>query len=146
MNLVKIGKACILTCSMLVACASCSDDKPVAEVTDSKPWDYNKDMDVSVMPGDDFFNYAIGGWAKTATLPAKKHIWGTIYEANETQGKRVSELASDQTDPLLSKIYANISDTPESDQKLKVTVLAQLTQSENTKTLQDLSSMSGKIS
>ena len=95
-----------MTCSMLVACASCSDDKPVAEVTDSKPWDYNKDMDVSVMPGDDFFNYAIGGCAKMATLPAKPHTWGIFPESFAIQTQGINEIMDDTTDSLLAKIYA----------------------------------------
>ena len=49
MNLVKIGKACILTCSMLVACVSCSDDKNEWKSAEPEAWEYSEDMDVSVI-------------------------------------------------------------------------------------------------
>lgn len=35
-------------------------------------------MDPAVKPGDDFFEYANGGWLKTNTIPAKETSWGSF--------------------------------------------------------------------
>ncbi len=37
-------------------------------------------MDTTVKPTDDFFNYANGGWLKTAQIPPTEDGWGTLDE------------------------------------------------------------------
>ena len=53
----------MLLVPMVLGIASCSDeiDNPVV-VTDDKPFDYEQDMDLSVRPGDNFYNYVLGAW------------------------------------------------------------------------------------
>src|SRR3954468_7261061 len=49
-------------------------------------------VDVSIVPGDDFFGYANGGWLKTAVLPADKPRWGARDELEDQARRRVAEL------------------------------------------------------
>lgn len=49
-------------------------------------------MDRAVVPGDDFFAYANGAWAKTTEIPADRSSWGTGGELGELTDKRVASL------------------------------------------------------
>src|SRR6476619_4844550 len=52
-------------------------------------------MDRSTKPGDDFFGYANGAWARTATIPADQPLWGV--------GTMLVEEADGRTRDLLEK-------------------------------------------
>ena len=49
-------------------------------------------MDKSVVPGDDFFNYANGNWVKTTEIPADRSRIGGFYIADLQREKNTSEL------------------------------------------------------
>ncbi len=49
-------------------------------------------MDVSVKPGDDFFEFANGTWIKQAEIPADRSRWGVIDELRELNRQRTAEL------------------------------------------------------
>jgi putative endopeptidase len=49
-------------------------------------------VDASIVPGDDFFAYANGGWLKATTIPAGKQRWGARDELEEQARRRVAEL------------------------------------------------------
>ena len=53
----------LLLVPMALGIVSCSDDidNPVV-ATDDKPFDYEQDMDLTVRPGDNFYNYVLGAW------------------------------------------------------------------------------------
>ena len=58
-------------------------------------------MDFSVKPGDDFFQYANGGWLKKAVMPATKTRWGSfdmLREESSRQLKTLLETAAAKTD------------------------------------------------
>src|SRR5882757_2716541 len=57
-------------------------------------------MDTSVKPGDNFFEYANGTWIKKNAIPAKETRWGSF-----------NILHQDNTDRLL-KILKEVSKTP----------------------------------
>ncbi len=40
-------------------------------------------MDLSVKPGDDFFEYANGAWLKNNTIPAKETSWGSFMQLRD---------------------------------------------------------------
>lgn len=58
-------------------------------------------MDLSVKPGDDFFEYADGNWVKNNAIPAKETRWGSF-----------SILHQENTDRLLG-ILNDVSKTPD---------------------------------
>src|SRR4051812_22619499 len=49
-------------------------------------------MDRSVAPGDDFFAYANGTWAKTAEIPPDRSTWGEWAVAGDRAQQRTREL------------------------------------------------------
>jgi putative endopeptidase len=49
-------------------------------------------LDLSVKPGDDFFEFANGSWVKQAEIPADRSRWGVIGELREFNQQRTAEL------------------------------------------------------
>jgi putative endopeptidase len=49
-------------------------------------------LDPSVTPGDDFFEYANGGWVKRTEIPADVSRWGTFSALNEASQQRTRDL------------------------------------------------------
>lgn len=47
------------------------------------PFINNADMDVSVKPGNDFYQYASGTWIKSNPVPAKETRWGTFQKLRD---------------------------------------------------------------
>ena len=50
------------------------------------------DRDTSVSPGDDFFEYANGGWLKRNAIPATEHSWGIDFLVREQLSGALREL------------------------------------------------------
>lgn len=59
-----------------------------------KPAGYinKKNMDLSVKPGDNFYEYADGNWKKNNPIPATKVRWGSFDELRQETTKRLSSL------------------------------------------------------
>ncbi len=51
------------------------------------------DLDTTVKPGDDFFDYANGGWIKKNPIPSDLSSWGIGQLVNEENLKRLRELS-----------------------------------------------------
>src|SRR4249919_3450707 len=49
-------------------------------------------MDKSVVPGDDFYNYADGTWMRTTEIPADRSSIGGFYIADQVREKNTREL------------------------------------------------------
>src|SRR5271154_1751513 len=49
-------------------------------------------LDPAVLPGNDFFQYANGGWLKTAEIPPDYPQWGPEVELYKETTRRTAEL------------------------------------------------------
>jgi putative endopeptidase len=77
-----------------------SADPHAAHATALKPhfgdWGYDvAGMDRSVNPGDNFFDYANGTWAKVTEIPADKPVWGGFVELDELSTQRTRTIIED---------------------------------------------------
>ncbi len=54
-----------------------------------------KDLDTTVKPGDDFFNYANGGWVKKNPIPAAYSRWGIGNLVNDELRDRLKKINED---------------------------------------------------
>jgi putative endopeptidase len=52
-------------------------------------------MDLSVKPGDNFFEYANGGWMKTNAIPAKETRWGSFNILNDDNKKKLQGIVQE---------------------------------------------------
>jgi len=71
-------------------------------------------MDRSVAPGDDFFGYADGGWARSTPIPADKSSYGMFTVLDELSRSRTREILEEARRNPASKIgnaYASYLDT-----------------------------------
>lgn len=74
-----------------VTIAACNNN---ATTNNPKPDILAADIDSTVKPGDDFFEYANGGWIKRNPIPADQSSWGIgnlVIEENLKRLKEISE-------------------------------------------------------
>jgi len=70
-------------------------------------------MDRTVRPGDDFYAYANGTWAKTTVIPADKSNYGMFTALDDLSKERVREILDETKDDPSSKVgraYASYLD------------------------------------
>ncbi len=53
-------------------------------------------MDLSVRPGDNFYEYAAGGWLKSHPLDAEHPMNGAFVDLDEMNQKRINQIITDQ--------------------------------------------------
>ena len=71
-------------------------------------------MDRSIAPGDDFYNYANGTWAKTTAIPADKSSFGafdTLADLSRDRTRGILEAAAKQKGSKIGTAYATYLDT-----------------------------------
>ncbi len=49
-------------------------------------------IDKSVLPQDDFYSYANGAWLKSAVIPPDKVAWGSFYELDDDNQKKLKAI------------------------------------------------------
>jgi putative endopeptidase len=54
-----------------------------------------KDMDTTISPVVDFFEYANGSWLKNTEIPAAFSGWGSFYILNDDNLKRIQSILSE---------------------------------------------------
>ena len=70
---------------LMVSCGG-NNKKPENTMTENANADKGivlADMDTTVRPQDDFYNYVNGSWVKTAKIPADKPTWGSFHILRE---------------------------------------------------------------
>jgi putative endopeptidase len=76
----------------LMAAPAAMDGAPVAKASNTDLGIDLKGIDHSVLPGNNFFDYANGNWLKTAQIPADRSSTGTFLQVYELAEKRTAEL------------------------------------------------------
>ena len=85
--IVAASALALAACNTQTANNAATAVQPGSDVGISPDW-----MDKSVVPGDDFFAYANGTWAKTAEIPADRSSIGGGYIADQLREKNTREL------------------------------------------------------
>ena len=98
---------------LAVACtgalSSCSDSEPEAETPEAEtpsatdpyplPEEYTANKDLTVKPGDSFFNYCNGTWLKNNPIPQDPtRNLGGMYAAEDAMNERVEQLKAGAPD------------------------------------------------
>lgn len=83
--------------------ASCTKDPQSATDTLPLPPGVEAGRDLSIKPGDDFYEYCNGTWLKNTPIPAKSAVGG-MYAQTEAMEARVKELRSKVPD--IEKFYS----------------------------------------
>ena len=85
--------------TLILSCKSEIKDK--ATPKSSKPDFIHANLDTTVSPADDFFQYANGGWIKNNPIPNDQSSWGIgnlVLEENIKRLREISEKAAAVTD------------------------------------------------
>ena len=85
--------------SLLFAIVFCAYTNTQAQKTDRKYID-PANMDLSVKPGDDFYEYANGKWLKNNPIPPSKTGWGSFNVLREESSAALKGLLEDATKNL----------------------------------------------
>src|SRR6185369_17270809 len=85
--IVAASALALAACNTQTANNAATAVQPGSGVGISPDW-----MDKSVVPGDDFFAYANGTWAKTTEIPADRSSIGGGYIADQLREKNTREL------------------------------------------------------
>src|SRR5574344_2839207 len=109
----SIRKGIIVSCLLsivVVSFFSCSDSE-TASTVDNKTWTYGADINDSVQPGDDFYEYALGSWLKANPLEAGEESNGLNQELSYLDEQRYSDMTNNPTDEFSKQLFATIDDT-----------------------------------
>jgi putative endopeptidase len=144
--------AMLTSATSLMAAPAAMDGAPVAKANSTDIGIDLKGIDHSVLPGNNFFDYANGDWLKTAQIPADRSSTGTFLQVYELAEKRTADLirnmaqshaAPGSNERKIADYYAAYMDEANI-QKLGLAPLkAQLGQIDAIKTRDDLSSVLG---
>jgi len=128
--------AALLSATMLAGCATVPASpaadvppSPSADVASSAPaakpqfgtFGFDEaGMDRSVAPGDDFYKFANGSWAKTTPIPADKSNYGSfnlLSDLSEARTRGILEEAAKDPASKIGTAYATFLDRPAIDAK-----------------------------
>lgn len=89
-------KKIIIPLAALSMCAACNNDPKGSSESGTAKGDILKEnMDSTVSPGEDFFEYANGGWLKKNEIPASESSWGIAQLVNNELYERKRKINED---------------------------------------------------
>ncbi|AEG50051.1 Endothelin-converting enzyme 1 [Sphingobium chlorophenolicum L-1] len=97
----------------LAAGASVAETDPAAKPTYGSYGFDSAGMDKSVKPGDDFYDYANGAWAKNTPIPADKSNYGafnTLDDLSRERTKAILDAAQADPNSKIGAAYASYLD------------------------------------
>lgn len=92
----------IVGLTMVLASCSSTEDDPLS-TTDPLPFPMDANKDLSVHPGDDFYQYCNGTWLMNTPIPQSGAIGGALYSGDIAMEQRVENLKSEV--PYLSRFF-----------------------------------------
>jgi putative endopeptidase len=82
-----------IICATTVLFTACnSNNASTSEVPKRTTFFDIKGMDSLTKPGENFFNYANGGWLKTAVIPDDQSGWGSFYTLYDDNQKKLKDI------------------------------------------------------
>src|ERR1700761_4517794 len=107
---------CIAFAALTLIVSSC---KHSAETGSFHNYIDSANMDLTVVPGDDFFSYANGTWIKNTPIPASEVWWGTAKISENDNFKKIktmleeaaSSSPSDKMEKMVGDMYKSGMDT-----------------------------------
>lgn len=125
-----------------------------AQTTDLKSGLDRNDMDLSIKPGTNFFDYAGGNWRKSHPIPAEYSRYGSfevLIENNERQLHDLIEQLAKESHPAgsleqkIGDLYNLAMDSTRRNRESWTPIKGQLEQVAAVKTLKDLTILSGQL-
>lgn len=125
-----------------------------AQTTDLKSGLDHNDMDLSIKPGTNFFDYAGGNWRKSHPIPAEYSRYGSfevLIENNERQLHDLIEQLAKESHPAgsleqkIGDLYNLAMDSTRRNREGWTPIKGQLEQVAAVKTLKDLTILSGQL-
>lgn len=120
---------------------------PLAGMAQSKSGIVVGNLDKSVNPSEDFYQFSTGGWQKNNPLPAAYSRFGSFDQLQEDNNKRINSILSDllkknykegTTERKLSEFYKLAMDSVRRNKEGVQPVMPLLNEMEDAKTLEDL--------
>ena len=146
----KTTKTVLLLSSMglMIACGNNKKtENTMSENTNVDKGIALAEMDTTVRPQDDFYNYVNGTWAKTAKIPADKPTWGSFHILREKTDENCllildnllkENFAQGTEGQKIKDLYESFIDWKKRDAEGLKPIEGLLTKIDNIKTLADL--------
>jgi len=96
-----------------------------SQTAEKKQYIDKSNMDLTVRPGDNFYQYANGTWIKNNPVPASRTRWGSFDELRQESSKRLQTLLTDaakasnrdRKTQIIGDFYTSAMDTARIDAK-----------------------------